>query len=182
MLRQPGQSPRLSGWLPVSKLINSEQNAKLTIAGNAIILASFINTNKKTSLGNPVGYYIKPRSNVAPLLSPSDWPMIRAGFTENEIWVTSFNDDEIFPAGDYPNQSSSSEGLPKWTKNNRNITNTDIVLWYTLCFHHVTRQEDWPIMSTTWDSFELRPYNFFERNPSMNIPPINNVCVFSEDA
>ena len=62
------------------------------------------------------------------------------------LWVTPFQPDERFPSGDYPNQHTGGAGLPAWTKADRPIENTDVVLWYTLGSHHITRPEDWPVM------------------------------------
>ena len=53
---------------------------------------------------------------------------------------------ERFPAGDYPNQDPGGAGLPAWTKANRPIGDTDVVLWYTVSSNHITRPEDWPVM------------------------------------
>ena len=35
--------------------------------------------------------------------------------------------------------------------------------------HHLTRAEDLPVMPTIWHSFKLRPHNFFDRNPAIDL-------------
>ena len=32
------------------------------------------------------------------------------------------------------------------------------------------RAEDWPVMPVAWFSFELRPFDFHDRNPSLTSP------------
>ena len=108
--------------------------------------------------------------NAVSLLGPNDYPQLRAGFTDFHLWVTPYNLQERYAAGTYPNQSKGGDGLPAWTSANRRIQNTDVVLWYTLGFHHVVRAEDWPVLSTGWHEFELRPFDFFQRNPAVDIP------------
>tara|TARA_R110002049_G_scaffold5362_1_gene37356 strand:+ start:8072 stop:8191 length:120 start_codon:yes stop_codon:yes gene_type:complete len=35
---------------------------------------------------------------------------------------------------------------------------------------HMVRAEDWPVMPVLWHSFELRPFDFFNGNPALDIP------------
>jgi Cu2+-containing amine oxidase len=51
---------------------------------------------------------------------------------------------------------------------------------YNMGFHHVPRQEDWPVMPTTWFSFSIEPVNFYTVNPSINLadkPLSNEICL-----
>ena len=163
-------SPRKSAWVLASKVVTAEQEARLRISLEKPALWRVINPSSKGSLGYPTSYQLKTKSNAVPLLSPDDFPQRRAGFTNHHLWVTPFHPRERYAAGTYPNQSKGGDGLPRWTRANRGIENTDIVLWYTLGFHHVVRAEDWPVLSTSWTEFELRPFDYFQRNPALDLP------------
>jgi primary-amine oxidase len=130
-----------------------------------------VNPSVNGPYGSPVGYQIDGHGAMT-LMSADDYMQRRAGFTNHTLWVTPYNANELFAAGDYPSVSTAGDGLPKWTAANRAIANTDLVAWLTLGFHHVPRPEDWPIMPVAWHSFEIRPVGFFKRNPAIDLPPI----------
>jgi primary-amine oxidase len=37
--------------------------------------------------------------------------------------------------------------------------------------HHLVRAEDWPVMPVAWYGFELRPFDFFDRNRALDLKP-----------
>jgi len=131
-----------------------------------------VSGDAKGPLGYPTSYEIASGHNAMTLMSDDDWPQKRASFSLHQLWTTPREASERFAAGDFPTLSTAAEGLPQWTAKNRNIANTDIVAWFTMGFHHVPRAEDWPVMPTAWHSFEIRPFNFFARNPVMDLPRI----------
>ena len=53
----------------------------------------------------------------------------------------------------------------------RPIEDTDVVLWYTVGSHHITRPEDWPVMPAERAGFMLKPAGFFDRNPALDVAP-----------
>jgi len=168
--RLSADHPRKSLWVAEPQVARVEQEAKLHMRMDQPALLRVINPNVKGPLGYPVGYEIRPGHNAASLLLPEDYPQRRAGFTDYQLWVTPYRENERYAAGDYPTQSKGGDGLPAWTSSNRPIENTDIVVWYVVGLHHIARSEDWPVMPTAWHEFELRPFNFFSRNPALDLP------------
>ncbi len=161
---------RKSVWVVESTTVANERDARMSIDSASPAQWRFINPDVEGAWGNPVGYELKPGANAVSLLSRDDFPQQRAGFTDHHLWVTPYDPDEIYAAGRYPNQSAGGEGLPSWTAENRSILDADLVAWYTLGFHHAPRAEDWPVTPTIWLDFELRPFDFFDRNPALDIP------------
>jgi primary-amine oxidase len=128
-----------------------------------------INEAERTKLGHHPGYEIQADHSARSILLSEDYPQQRAAFSAAPLWVTAFDRTELYAAGAYPNQSRGGDGLPAYVQRNRPIEKNDIVLWYTMGFHHLTRAEDWPVLPTRWHSVSLRPYHFFDRNPSLDV-------------
>jgi primary-amine oxidase len=166
----PREGLRKSIWTTEVKTVKRENEARLHMNMAQPALWRVINPSALSARGYPVSYQLMPGHNVMSILSPEDFPTKRAGFTNYMLWVTPYAPNERWAAGDYPNRSRGGEGLPQWTKANRAIENTDVVLWYTIGFHHIVRPEDWPVMPTSVHEFELRAFGFFDRNPALDLP------------
>ena len=128
------------------------------------------NRDVNNALGHPTGYAIVPGHNGAPYISAESPIRQRAQFVNHHIWFTQHHDREIDAAGPYPNQGPTGDGLPKMISNNESLEKADVVAWYVLGVTHFPRPEEWPIMNVHKANFSIMPYNFFARNPAMDLP------------
>ncbi|KAG0761038.1 hypothetical protein G6F60_003551 [Rhizopus arrhizus] len=96
----------------------------------------------------------------------------RAGFATRTIWVTPYDETQMFPGGFYCNQSKGGEDtIASWVKPAHDIVHKDIVVWFTFGITHLPRVEDFPIMSVDPCGFSMKPCNFFMANPALDVPP-----------
>ncbi|XP_054798366.1 LOW QUALITY PROTEIN: amine oxidase [copper-containing] gamma 1-like [Prosopis cineraria] len=167
----PEEDSRRSYLKAVRNVAKTEKDAEIRLKLYDPSEFHVINPNKKTKVGNPVGYKVVPGGTAASLLDAEDPPQKRAAFTNNQIWVTPYNESEQWAGGLFVYQSQGDDTLEVWAKRDRGIENKDIVVWYTIGFHHIPCQEDYPIMPTVSSSFDLKPVNFFDRNPILRMPP-----------
>lgn len=58
----------------------------------------------------------------------------------------------------------------------RPIKNADIVLWHSFGVTHIPRIEDYPVMPVEMIGFQLKPFNFFDANPGLDIPGARNTA------
>jgi primary-amine oxidase len=74
------------------------------------------------------------------------------------------------------NQHPGGGGLPKYIAGDRDIDGQDIVVWHTFGPAHFPRPEDWPVMPVARCGFVLKPSGFFDRNPTLDVPPPAGHC------
>ncbi|MGL3214892.1 hypothetical protein [Bradyrhizobium sp. BR 1433] len=170
-VRRLEQGQRKSLWQVDTRPVTTEGPITMPLNAAQFRIES---TGKTNSRGYRTSYQLMPGHSDVSLLAKDDPIQLRAGFSAYTLWTSAYAKDERYAAGMYPNGNPEVDGLPKWTAAKRPIEDRDLVLWYTVGFRHVPRAEDWPVMPGLWHGFRLRPFNFFDRNPALDVPPMVN--------
>jgi primary-amine oxidase len=163
-------NPWGNAWRTVETLLDRESAAQRCVSGERARHWKIVNPGALNGLGEPVAYKLLPGENVLPFHQHDAPALARAGFARRHLWVTRFEERELFAAGDYPYQHPGGAGLPEYAARDRALENADIVVWYTCGSHHIVRPEDWPIMPVAQIGFRLQPYGFFDGNPALDLP------------
>ena len=168
---EDSDNPYGNAFYAKSTLLPTEQAAQRLIDPMKGRYWKIVNPSKANAMGYPTAYKLMPGDNTLPLAKADASVTKRAAYMTRHLWVTPYDVDEKYPAGDYPNQNPGGAGLPFWTERDRPIENTDIVVWYTFAHSHSPRAEDWPVMPVATIGFKLKPLNFFDENPANDVPP-----------
>jgi primary-amine oxidase len=140
-----------------------------------------INPDRLNHVGKPVGYKLHTPDCVTSFLSEDGPSGIRSSFARNHLWVTPFQEEERYPAGEFVCNSDGHDSLAELVKQDRPIENTDIVLWHTFGLHHVVRPEDFPVQPCISCGFTLSPSGFFPINPANDLPKeVNKASVLAD--
>jgi primary-amine oxidase len=135
-----------------------------------------INPNKKNPVnGAPVGYKFMPPATQKLLATPGSLQAQRALFCNHHVWVTKYQDDELYAAGRFTLQSQLEVGgVHDMAKRNDEVSNEDIVIWNTFGLTHNPRVEDWPVMPCDIFQVHFKPADFFTANPAIDVPSRKN--------
>jgi primary-amine oxidase len=129
-----------------------------------------VNRAVLNAVASPTAYALVPAANPTLLARAGSSVAERAVFATRHLWVTRYDPAERYAAGEYPNQHAGGAGIPAFQRADRDLVDTDVVVWHTCGSTHIPRPEDWPVMPVEHVGFSLKPIGFFDRNPALNIP------------
>lgn len=121
---------------------------------------------------NPMGYKLVPQPSQLLLCNSTSLVRKRAKFAEHHIWVTRYRDGDFWAGGKFTNQSLvETDGVADYAARDEDVRNADVVLWHTYGITHNPRVEDYPVMPVEIMSVALKPADFFDCNPALDVPP-----------
>jgi primary-amine oxidase len=164
-------NPHGAAYVTTETLLESESTAARDVDPLANRYWKVINPQRRNHVGNPVGWKLVASHPTGAMALPDSVIGRRAAFMYHHLWVTAYAEDERYPAGDYPFQHPGHAGLPTWTKADRPLVDTDVVLWHSFGVNHIPRVEDWPVMPVERVGFHLKPVGFFRRSPGIDVAP-----------
>lgn len=121
--------------------------------------------------GKPVAYKISAPPFQKIIADSDSFHFKRAEFADHNIYAVRYHDGELYAGGKYTNQSRGGAGVRAWADRKEDIVDTDLVLFVQFGLQHSTRIEDFPIMPCEIIRVSFKPTNFFEKNPSLDVPP-----------
>lgn len=97
--------------------------------------------------GKPVGYKVIAPPTQKVLADPASIQAKRCLFASHHLWVTKYQENELYAAGHYPLSSTKeSDGVAAMVARNDDVLQQDVVVWSSFGLTHNPRVEDWPVM------------------------------------
>ena len=174
------KNPYGNAFGAVETVLESEKRAIRTADMTRARSWKISNSSGKRNRVNqkPTAYKLLPftRGPAHPVMltDPTSSVSKKGAFALANLWVTPHSDSERYPAGEYTPQGDGSVGVQDWTQSDRNLVGQDLILWHAFGVTHIPRAEDFPVMPCESTGFTLKPDNFFDGNPAIDIPPQTN--------
>ncbi|OAA57834.1 copper amine oxidase 1 [Akanthomyces lecanii RCEF 1005] len=176
MPMEPTRNPYGNGYRVESTTIKNSTYVDAAPMRNRIIKIS--NPSKKNPVsGRPVAYKFSPPATQLLLADPASDIARRAKYAQHHVWVTRHADYEYWAGGEFTNMSREEEGgCFDAAARQDSVENGDVVVWAVFGFTHSPRVEDWPVMPAERFTLHLRPVDFFNSNPALDVPSKKNMA------
>lgn len=167
-------NPHGTGYIVKETPVTHSSGHDLSPDANRVF--KIVNPSQRNKInGKQRGYKIQAPPFQKILSAPESFNFKRAEFSDKNIYVVKYQDRELYAGGWYTNQSRGGTGVRGWAARNDDLAGTgqgdDIVLFVQFGINHIPRIEDFPVMPCEKMSVHLKPVNFFERNPGMDVRP-----------
>ncbi|KAI7321919.1 putative copper amine oxidase [Hortaea werneckii] len=130
------------------------------------------NAGVRNSVNNkPVAYKIHAPPFQKIISDTESFNYKRAEFSDRNIYAVKYRDGELFAGGKYTNQSRGGTGVRSWANRKENIVDDDLVVFVQFGINHIPRIEDFPVMPCEIIKVSMKPVNFFDKNPALDVPP-----------
>jgi Cu2+-containing amine oxidase len=148
--------------------VHNSGHLDLDASKNRIV--KFVNSKTLNPVtGKPPGYAIHVPVTQLQLAHPTSIHYRRAEFADHHYYFTRQHEDELYPSGDFPWQSTGGDGLRGWA-NRFDALGNEGVAWCSFGFTHNPRPEDWPVMPCEVFRVAIKPSHFFTKNPALDMP------------
>ena len=166
----PG-NPVGNAWRANEVLIEDETMARREADPLAGRYWKIVNENVTNELGQPVAYKLMPEPRDQAVRPPRlRGRPARAVHRSARSGSPPTTGTSCSPPATTRTSRDGRRGLPAFAARDRNLTDTDVVLWFTFGTNHVVRPEDWPVMPVHPIGFKLLPSGFFVGNPALDNP------------
>ncbi|EXJ76256.1 uncharacterized protein A1O5_00764 [Cladophialophora psammophila CBS 110553] len=165
------ENPNGNAWKVVKTPVESSGFADAAPEKNRVF--KVVNEKKINAIsGSPVGFKVVAQATQLLIADQCSTVRRRARFAEHHLWVTKYRDGELYAGGHKTNQShDETGGVFDAASRSENVRNTDVVVWQTYGMTHNPRVEDYPVMPVEILTVALKPVDFFEKNPALDVPP-----------
>jgi primary-amine oxidase len=162
-------NPHGTGYYTQQTVISQSGGYDLNIDANRVFKIQ--NTAVRNPInGLPVAYKVMAPPFQKLLADSQSFNHRRAEFADHNVYITSYRDGELYSGGWYTNQSRGGTGVRSWADRKDNVVDTDIVLFVQFGINHIPRVEDFPVMPAEILRVMLKPVNFFDKNPALDVP------------
>lgn len=143
------------------------------------MVVKMVNPGKQNPIsGKNVGYKFIPAATQMLLAQDDSIQAQRARFAQHHVWVTKYKDGELYAGGRYTLQSRKEiDGVGDAVARGETLgkEGEDVVVWNCFGLTHNPRVEDWPVMPVEIHELKIKPADFFEANPSIDVPSSRNM-------